>query len=271
MTPTALALIYHDPHGRLFPQWQRLLPQLTHLFAGIAVRASAAAHRPMLDFLAGQGVLVYQEPGGDGHAPPHIGKGRRKALELALSLGQPTVMYCDGDRLLHWAENYEAELTAVTAHLSAADFTVFGRTPRAFATHPRSQQDTEAIVNELYGRLSGRSWDMLAAARGLSRRAAEFILAHSTDDEISTDVSWPLLMAQQQPTWTQAYVATDGLEYETIAQVLSEVAQVGGPDAWLAALDADPREWVKRLELARVMAAAMTPFSEPHVHKEALV
>ena len=271
MKPAALALIYHDPQGTLHDHWRRLLPTLNGIFAGIAVRGSATAHRPTLDFLAGHGVLVYQEPGGSGNARPHIGRGRRKALELALSLGQPAVMYCDGDRMLHWAEHYEAELTAVPAHLSAHDFTVFGRTPRAFATHPRSQQDTEGLVNELYGRISGHNWDVLAAARGLSRRAAEFILAHSTDDEISTDVSWPLLLQQRQPAWTQAYFATEGLEYETIAQVLPEVARAGGPDAWLAALDADPQEWVKRLELARVMAAAMTPFSEQHVHKEALV
>ncbi|MCA9876119.1 MAG: hypothetical protein KC441_20750, partial [Anaerolineales bacterium] len=257
MNPAALALIYHDPQGRLFPQWQRLLPKLAGLFAGIAVRGSSTAHRPTLDFLAGQGVLIYQEPGSSANAGPHIGRGRRQALELALSLHQPAVMYCDGDRMLHWAEHYEAELTAVSAHLLAADFTVFGRTPRAFATHPRSQQDTEAIVNELYGRISGRSWDMLAAARGHSRRAAEFIVAHSSDDEISTDVSWPLLLARQHPAWTQRYVATEGMEFETIAQVLPEVAETGGPEAWLAALDADPHEWVKRLDLARVMAAAM--------------
>jgi len=275
MNPVALALIYHDPKGRLFDQWRRLLPALKNIFAGIAVRGSATAYQPALAYLAKHDVVVYQEPGGSANSQPHIGKGRRKALELALTLDQPVLLYCDGDRMLHWVEQYEAELTAVARRLSApqsaADFTVLGRTPRAFATHPHSQQDTEALVNQLYQRLSGREWDMLAAARGLSRRAAEFIVAHSQDDEISTDVSWPLLLARHHPAWTQSYVATEGMEFETIAQVLPEVTQAGGVAAWLNTLDADPQEWVKRLDLARVMAAAMIPFAPQTMPKEALV
>ena len=267
MNPAALAIIYHDPEGRLFPQLVQILPRLAENFAGIAVRASSAAFQPSLQFLAESGVCVYQEPGGDANAPAHVGKGRRKAVELALTLGQPCVLYCDGDRMLHWAEHYPEELTAVTRHLPAYDFTVYGRTPRAFATHPRCQQDTETLINHLFCRLSGHEWDMLAAARGLSRRAAEYLVAHSHDDEISNDVSWPLLLRQQQPTWTQGYVSTEGMEFETLAQVRPEIEQAGSAAAWLSTLDANPQEWAKRLDLARVMAEAMTPFAhEPGAH-----
>ncbi len=272
MNTTTLAVIYHDPQGRLLDQLKRTLPRLMGIFAGVAVRASAAAYQPSLDFLAANGAIIYREPDNETQASsPHIGRGRRKAVELALTLGHPFVMYSDGDRALHWAEHYPEELTAVTHHLTAYDFTVFGRTPRAFATHPRCQQETEILVNNLFRQLSGQDWDMLSAARGFSRRAAEFIVAHSEDNEISNDVSWPLLLRQQRPTWTQGYILTEGMEFETIEQVRQEAANLGGSAAWLAQLDASPSEWAKRLDLARLMVAAMTPFAHQNMVHETLV
>ena len=84
-------------------------------------------------------------------------------------------------------------------------------------------------------------------------------------------MSWPLLLRQQRPAWTQGYILTEGMEFETIEQVRQEVAKLGGAAAWLAQLDASPSEWAKRLDLARVMVTAMTPFAHQNLVHETLV
>lgn len=257
-----LAVIYHDPQGRLFDQTERVLPTLTTIFGAIVVRGSSEASSATLQLFQQAGALVYQEPFIAPNQPAQHGRARRKTVELALSLPYPTILYCDGDRALHWAEHYPQELAAIAEQIQAYDFTVLGRTPRAFASHPRNQRDTEAIINHLFQVTSSHAWDVTAAARGLSRRAAEFIVAESRDDEISTDVSWPLLI-QQRGGFTQSYVETEGLEFETLEQVRAEVERLGGAEAWIAQVEASPRAWAQRLDLARIEVEALIPFTKP--------
>ena len=68
---------------------------------------------------------------------------------------------------------------------------------RAFASHPRIQRDTEAIVNTVYASVSGHAWDVTAAARGISRRAAAAILAGCDEQSVGTDVAWPLFLQRR--------------------------------------------------------------------------
>jgi hypothetical protein len=256
----SLAVTYHDPQGRLYDQIVRTLPRLMDIFGGVAVRASGIAYPPALETFTRLGAQVKQAMfSGTG---AKIGQARREALALALSLDLPFILYCDCDRALHWAEQYPQELAEVAARICGIDFTVLGRTPRAFDSHPRTQRDTEAIINEVYARVSGNAWDVGAASRGLSRRAAAAILEHCPDVEISTDVSWPLFI-QQQKIFSQNYLATEGLEFETADAFPAEVAGAGNYWQWLAQLDADPGRWAERLDLARVEVEAMIPFARP--------
>jgi hypothetical protein len=146
----------------------------------------------------------------------------------------------------------------VVAHAHAYDFTVLGRTPRAFESHPRIQRDTEAIVNQVFATISGRDWDVTAAARAVTRRAAQAILQGCPDETVGTDVSWPLFAARAG--LTLGYIATEGLEFETADRHADEVAAAGGLDRWLALLDADPRRWVERLEIAKIEVEAALPY-----------
>src|SRR5439155_8292894 len=123
-----------------------------------------------------------------------IGLSRRAVVALALQLSPGFVMYCDFDRALHWAEHHPPELAEITKHITGHDFTILGRTQRAYDSHPRVQRDTETIINHVFAVVSGKKWDVSAAARGLSRRAAQAIVAGCPDDKISTDVSWPLFI-----------------------------------------------------------------------------
>lgn len=260
MNEVALALIHYDPHGALLAQTERVLPQVQSVFADIAVYANAATTPRSLEYLAQRGVRVVAEAKQVGLN--QLGEFRRAAVQLALQGPCPFILYCDFDRMLHWMEFHPQELHGVARRVSDADFTVFGRTARAFATHPRLQRDTEAIINHVFERVSGRAWDTGAGARGLSRRAAETIVTGCLDDGISNDVTWPLCL-QQRGEFTFGYLETEGLEFETPDRFAAEVARAGGVAQWSEQLDDDPQHWAHRLELARIEVAAMLPYAKP--------
>ncbi|NDJ78588.1 MAG: hypothetical protein GYB65_20250, partial [Chloroflexi bacterium] len=195
-TPTVcLTMPCHDPEGRLYRQFEAHLPTLLDVFDAVTAHAKDITHAGMVDLLIDAGVEVRREPDRrDANGIPLIGAVRRSCLQLALETGASWVLYCDSDRALHWAEHYPDELAEVATQIRAYDFTVIGRTERAFTSHPRIQRDTEAIINHVYGLLSGTTWDITAATRGLSRPAAEAILAQHTDDTFGVDATWPLFI-----------------------------------------------------------------------------
>jgi hypothetical protein len=254
----ALAVTYHDPRGQLYDHLTQALPLLGGIFGHLVVQASAAAPEPSLDLLRAAGAHVHRRPPEEDGAV-ELGWVRRAAVGHALELAAPTILYCDCDRILHWVTHYPDELRRVALQVAAHDCTVLGRTQRAFDSHPRVQRDTEAIVNHVFGLVSGAAWDVTAAARGLSSRAARAIVEGCDDHGISVDVSWPLFL-QRAGTFTLAYIATDGLAYETADRYHADVTAAGGRDRWIARLDADPRQWADRLNLAHREVEAMLPY-----------
>jgi hypothetical protein len=257
--PLALAATNHDPDGRLYAQTARMLPFLSSIFDIIAVQATHATQERVIALLMSAGVLVRRETDDRLIGLDILGRARRAALELALDQGAPAMLFCDFDRALHWAEYYPDELAQVATRLVEHDFTILGRTGQAFATHPRIQRDTESVINHVYATVSGHTWDVTAAARGLSRRAAAAILAGCPDESIGTDVSWPLFI-QRAGGLSLGYIATEGLEFETADRYADEVASAGGLERWIAQLDADPRRWIERLELARIEVTSALPY-----------
>lgn len=256
-----LAVIYHDPQGQLYQQIVRTLPTLTNIFGGLTVRASHTADKRSVALFASAGAVVQIQSLEQAAEGPKLGLARRTAVALALQLNYPFVFYCDCDRILHWADWYPEELARVAARVVDYDFTMLGRTNRAFDSHPRIQRDTEAIVNHVFQVVSGHAWDVVAGARGISRRAAEAILAGCSDEQVSTDVSWPLFL-KRAGGFSLGYIPAEGLEFETADRYGDDVARVGGQAQWLAQLDADPRQWAHRLDLARLEIEGMVPYVE---------
>jgi hypothetical protein len=255
-----LAATHHDPDGRLHEQTAHVLPVLGGAFAGLAIQATPATQDRSLALLRASSALVRRETSDSSMGLNGLGRSRRAAVELALELGAPAILFCDFDRALHWAERYPEELAQVVARAADYDFTVLGRTPRAFESHPRIQRDTETIVNHVYAAVSGRDWDVTAAARVLSRRAAEAILSDCPDESIGTDVSWPLFV--ERGGLTIGYIPTEGLEFETADRYTDEIAAAGGLACWIARLDADPQRWIQRLEIARLEVEAALRYAE---------
>jgi len=240
-------------------QVESTLPVLTRVFEGLAIRASFNAHQPSLQLFAQAGALVARGSPDQAIERFKLGQARRDAVALALRRDCPFILYCDCDRILHWAEQYPEELAQVAARVTEHDLTVLGRTQRAFDSHPRIQRDTEAIVNHVFATVSGHAWDVTAATRGLSRRAAEAILAGCPDEEVSTDVTWTLFI-QYTDGFTLGYIKTEGMEFETADRYEDQIAQAGGRAEWMARLDADPRGWAHRLDMARVEIEGMLPY-----------
>ena len=251
-----LAATYHDPDGRLYAQFSRTLPTLTAVFSSIAIQASAIANSHTLQLLADYGAVIQQTTADQDKEAASLGRSRRQAIALALRQDADYILLCDGDRALHWAEFYPDELAQATQAITAYDFTVVGRTPRAFASHPHIQTDTEQIVNRVFAQLSGLDWDITAATRGLSCDAATWIVNESQDDSLGVDGSWPLLL-QRQGAFKLGYVETEGMEFETADRYQAEVEAVGGYQNWLNQLDADPHKWLHRLDFARIEIEAM--------------
>jgi hypothetical protein len=273
---TALTMVYHDPAGRMLDQLARTLPVIRSIFADVIVQASATAHQQGKHLLERAGAQVFSArleqsarsasvPNGRWASGAGIGRLRRNTLELAFQHSAAShAIYCDADRVLHWAEFYPDEFRSVSEAVRAFDFTVLGRTPRAFESHPRTQRDTETVINRLFGQVSGFAWDdVTSGARGVSRAAAEVIVAQVEDDELSTDISWPmyLLHHSAQHAWSIGYIETEGLEFETADRFADEISAIGYA-AWLDRLENDPHEWAARFDLARVEIEALLPYVE---------
>jgi hypothetical protein len=249
-----LAATHADPDDAMLAQTLRVLPRLQELYSAIVVVAAPDTGRRTVETLRERGVQVVQRAAAE--SIETLGLVRIETLRHGLARGGSHLHYCDWDRVLHWAELYADELRDVVAAIGRHDFLILGRTPRAFATHPQMQRDTEALINHVFGLAFGQELDVTAAARGLSRRAAEVLLAlEQPEPSLGNDCAWPLVLARE-PNMIIGYARTEGLEWETPDRYGDAIAAAGGLDAWIANYDADPGRWEFRTRLALLEVAA---------------
>ncbi|MBV9418940.1 MAG: hypothetical protein JO348_04140, partial [Alphaproteobacteria bacterium] len=156
---------------------------------------------------------------------------------------------CDLDHLLRWVEADAGEVRAVLSRGLDADMLVIGRSARTFAAEPKRLQDTERVVNHIYALMTGHEgFDVMFAARRLSRRAAEMIVREAREDTVGNDVEWPLLV--ERAGLSVAYAAADGLYYRTMEE-FGAAADTN---------DSSALEWVRRIEYAALHAKALRRF-----------
>ncbi len=244
---------YFDPNGRLFTPIQKALPKILETFDTITISVSNLAYQGTVDLLKAHGVHVTvreERPRKEGELPP-VGFYRRTAVSHALECGATHMLLCDLDRMAHWVNYYPEELEKAVAKLAKKDFWVIGRTERAFLSHPPSMVQTEGIINEVFAKVSGKSWDVVAATRGMSAKAAKYIVETSDDNTFGNDASWPLLILRNGRLSID-YLATEGMEFETADAFPDEVAKAGSVPAWIGEQDANPELWMYRLKAAQV-------------------
>lgn len=260
--PIVLATTHHDPDNRLYPQLERLLPRLREFYPQVVVVATPVTPSHSLGLLEQHGATIVLS---NDNAPPGLyglGQQRRLAVESALRQAPDCshAHLCDLDRVLHWIEYYPNELNTVLAEAQQHPFTVLGRTPRAFDSHPRVQRDTENIINHTFLLASRLALDVTAGTRIFERTTAHQLFAHCADDTVGVDCSWPLVA--QQLDIAIHYCATEGLEFETLDRYGDEVAALGSAVAWLDRLDSDPQQWATRLLVAHIEVDSVTKYGK---------
>jgi hypothetical protein len=231
-----------NPRGEM-ERMERLLPALREVYAGLAVVLPPDAESGLVKNLAAipdvRCIRASEWPAG-----------RWLALQTALAFPAGAVHYVDCDRLLRWVETRPQEWQAVVARVAECECLVIGRTPAAYATHPQALVQTEAISNQVVSTFLGRTVDASAGSKGFSRRAAEFLAAHTRPGRaLGTDAEWPLRL--HRAGFTVEYIEVDGLDWEIPDQHQPQAASPDRQRQVAAEYDADPRHWAHRVAVAR--------------------
>lgn len=239
-----MAVTVHDPAGRMLAGVERDLEALGGVFAGVAVAGTDATDGRIFDALGGLSCVSSRHAADGGR----IGWARRESVRLAIDAGAPAVLYSDLDHVLRWVEADRGELELCLAAQPGTDLLVVGRSDAAFASSPARLQETERLVNHVYGLITGRTWDLMFAIRRLSGGAARAIVEQCSEDSLANDVTWPLLA--EALGFSVGYFAADGLSYLTTSDF----------DEDRDRRDGDPASWIHRIEIAAGHARAMVRF-----------
>ena len=253
----ALLATLHDPQGRMHPALEgrgAALAPAGGRYASVYVTVTDATHPAVRAGLAARGVEVI------GGKNDRVGAARRLALRTAYEAGHGAFFYCDLDRWLHWEGRFPEELASLPGRLTARHpqpwYVCLGRTRRAFATHPAVQRVAEGATNRAASLALGRRLDAVAGACWLTRDGAAAVLPHSVEETNATDLEWPALVYRADRRRV-AYVATEGLEFETAEFYAPEIGALGGRAAWERAQYERPEVWRTRLRLAADSADAL--------------
>jgi hypothetical protein len=207
----------------------------------------------VVDALEGSGWVLVSPKSNIG--VDYISDSRRRVLRAGLDGSTSHFHIVDMDRVLHWAANYPGELSETVAHIPERNFTIFGRTPRAFLTHPRNQIETEAIANKVFSLIYGKDVDITAASRGISSKAAEVILRYSKGRFFDSDSEWPTILLCKSSLKID-YTEVEGLEWETRLKreemTLPDGRRVDLKDYY----EQNPESWVYRVMLAHMISRA---------------
>jgi hypothetical protein len=245
-TKPVLAATVHDPEARFLP-WIAEIGCSLARFAKVFIAATETTDPRTHSALAALDIDVDTVPAGS------VGDARRNALGRAVDHSSNAILMCDFDRFLHWAIHFPEELADLPNRINELQphpwYVSLGRSTRAFATHPRVQQVAESATNDALGIAVGYPIDAVGGACWLSREGAATILARSIELTAATDLEWPALVHWVDPKRV-AFLATEGLEFETATFYPREVAAAGGRDAWIAQVYERPEMWAQRLRLA---------------------
>jgi hypothetical protein len=243
-----LAVTCHDPIGA-FEAGVRAADALWPMFDAVVANATDETHSRTVDALEVEspGVVVSRHRAGS----IGIGTARRDAVAQAIVTGCTHVLYSDLDHMLRWVASDADELLGAASPGVGSDCRVIGRSPSAFALEPARLRATESLVNEAARLATGTlesDWDFMMAVRLLTRDAAQELVANCGEESIGNDVAWPLHL--HRAGMRLEFRAVEGLAYRHRDDF----------GATRDDRDRDPREWVRRIEIAAKHAAAMRPY-----------
>lgn len=197
--------------------------------------------------------------------------GRQVALRHAFIASPDFIHYADFDRLVRWVETYPEEWRRGLDRIQDADYTIFERSEKAWDSHPQALRQTEKISSGVIAHLVGRFHDFSSGSKGLSRRAAGFLLANSREEQgssgraLGTDAEWTILL--HRGGFCLQSVPVDGLGWESADRYQ---AQAASPEAQRRAAeiyDADPENWAQRVRIAQeILECAFEAFQRPLIY-----
>lgn len=267
----SLASAFH-PRGEI-PRLKKFLSQLRDAYAQMCVSVPPTAHTDDIRVLEQLGIAVV--------VARDWSHGRHASLQLALESSATHIHYTDLDRLLRWVETRPDEWRATVARAQECDCLIVGRTARAYATHPRALIETEAISNLIGSFLLNvidagtrrhgdavtnsprhrvipsprQIVDLSAGSKGFSRRAAEFLIAHSPPGRaLGMDAEWIVLL--RRSGFAIDYVEVDGLDWESADQFAEQAADADAQRRAAEGYDADPKHWARRVAVAMEIVQA---------------
>lgn len=230
------------PRGE-FGRMKRLLLRLQAIYDHIAItfRVGADDESQIVQWMTEHNILFDTFEGWSG---------RHLVLKKALETNAAFIQYADMDRIVRWVELNPDELRETAQRIQQQDMLIIGRTESAWATHPRSLFETERVFNDVFSHHFGCTMDFGAGSRGLSRRAAEFIVRHATEQQaLAMDTGWAVLLQRGGFTWD--YVEVDGVDWETADQYRDAAADSETQHRAAEAYDLKSENWQLRVQVAQ--------------------
>lgn len=241
----------HDPQATYLKVIKEKGPLLKKHFSLVIIGATDATHPKVLTALKNLKFTIRQ-------GNYSYGEGYRQALAFASQKGSKIFLCADFDRILHWAFTFPQELKNTLSKTHTADYTIIGRTQRAFSTHPLSWQLTEKINNTLLSKALGLKVDIGAGSTLLNQKAAKVILAKSKEPSFSVLAEWPLLIRKAE--LKVDYLAVEGYEWEDSDRFQTEIKKIGF-QKWLDNYD-NAYEWRKRIDITNQTARFILNFNK---------
>ena len=247
-----LASTLHDRENRLSGLIEETHRRLGSLFESIVVAVTPETHPEIRLTLSRLDSLEVCTGGAS------ISSTYRTALEQSLAKNPERILYCDFDRVIHWARVYPEELERNVNSYPQHDFLLIGRTPSALCSHPETQITTEAIANSVASRVLGfkETRDVISACWRLTPELTEKLLQLPERNTYGFYCEWPIV------AWRQArrpeYIEVEGLEWETPDRYMREVEEKGY-EQWLRGFQT-PEEWRKRVKILADVIQSMTDY-----------
>lgn len=235
----------HDPEARLARAIRTYGKNLKSIYMGaIVVKTTKNTHSDTLKALASANISFSKRATKGNYVA--MGKTYKEAITLGLKLKTRHIHVCDFDRILHWVKVFPNELKDIVELLpSNTGITFVGRSKRAFETHPKTQKQTEEIVNILASEVAGIDVDIMSGSFAMDSQSAKIILKKSKRNDYSFFAEF-LSIAKKAGIQINTLI-TEGLEWETPDQYADKIRKEGYSD-WLDEFMSLP-EWKRRIEL----------------------
>ncbi len=235
MYKPVLLCCVHDPKGDNIMPLTKVINRLDEVYSQKYITVSDVTCQKLIDKLRKYNFKIRTIP------KRGAANARREVLSFGLDSNGDYFHYCDFDRIITWASRHFDELKRVAEELKCSSYIIFGRTERAFSSHPIEWQETEKISNSICSIVLKKEVDVTAGSCGFSRECLEGLIQYSNAK--MTDSEWPMIVKRIIGLEID-YKKVDGLEYiEDINALRRE--------------QTDNEKWIGRLKLCQIICEAV--------------